>query len=73
MDTSFFTVKNSLPDNESLHKAIDKDYSSDISIHIKDIISTAKVFAEGRGFSFEVRNNDFIEDIKSLIEFKLSS
>ncbi len=44
---------------------------SDISQDIKDIIQSAKVYAEGRGFRIDVRNREILMDIKKLIDIKL--
>ena len=46
---------------------------SEISTAIKDTISSAKVYAEGRGFRIEVKDESFLNDIKTLIDFKLRS
>ena len=45
---------------------------SDISGSIKDIILSARVYAEGRGFRIEIRDSGLIEDVKKLIDIKLS-
>lgn len=44
---------------------------SAIAPEIKTIIESARVYAEGRGFRIEVRTEDIVEDIKSLIDIKL--
>lgn len=53
-------------------KAAAAALGSDISPEIKHIISSAKVYAEGRGFRIEVRNDKIIDDIKNLIDIKIS-
>jgi len=52
-------------------KATTEALASDISDDIKTIIESAKVYAEGRGFRIEVRNESIIADIKELIDIKL--
>ncbi|MBI9068621.1 MAG: hypothetical protein JEZ09_15095 [Salinivirgaceae bacterium] len=37
------------------------------------MINEAKVYAEGRGFSFEFKNTAALEDVKTLIDIKLSN
>jgi hypothetical protein len=54
-------------------KATDEALLSNISGEIKDIISSAKVYAEGRGFRFDVANDSVIDDIKQLIMIKLKN
>ena len=54
-------------------KATDQAMAMDLSAKIKEIISEAKVYAEGRGFRIEIISNEFIEDIKKLIEVKLAN
>lgn len=44
---------------------------SNISKDIKDLISSAKVYAEGRGFRIEVKNKKIVKDIIKLIDIKL--
>ena len=53
-------------------KATVEALGSDITREIKDIIESARVYAEGRGFRIEVRNREIIEDIKKLIDIKIS-
>jgi hypothetical protein len=53
-------------------KATHDALNSDISDSIKHEISTARVYAEGRGFRIEVKDGSLFEDIKKLIEIKLS-
>jgi hypothetical protein len=44
---------------------------SNISKEIKGILSEAKVYAEGRGFRIEVRDDMKTDDLKKLIDFKV--
>ena len=52
-------------------KAVNDALNSRLSIDIKEIIKSARVYAEGRGFRIEVRNNATIADIKKLVDIKL--
>jgi hypothetical protein len=52
-------------------KAICEALESDINKEIKANIETAIVYAEGRGFRIEVRNEAIVDDIKKLIDIKL--
>jgi hypothetical protein len=52
-------------------KAADEALASGISKEIKDIISSAKVYAEGRGFRIEVKDKKIVKDIKKLVDIKL--
>lgn len=52
-------------------KATNMALLATISEAIKDIIKTAPVYAEGRGFRIEVKDNKSVEDIKKLIDIKL--
>jgi hypothetical protein len=54
-------------------KAADEALSSSISKDIKDIISSAKVYAEGRGFRIDVLDKKIINDIKKLVDIKLAN
>lgn len=54
-------------------KATQNALQSDISENIKKIISSAKVYAEGRGFRIEIRNSTYIKDIEKLILIKISN
>ena len=54
-------------------KAYNRIMESKISKHIKDELSSVKVYGEGRGIRIEVRNAKLIEDLKLLIDFKISS
>lgn len=53
-------------------KAATAALGSDISPEIKHIISSAKVYAEGRGFRIEIKNDEKLNDIKKLIQIKIS-
>ena len=53
-------------------KASNLALASDISDSIKHEIATAKVYAEGRGFRFEVKDESTLNDIKCLIRLKLA-
>lgn len=52
-------------------KATQAALKSNISKEIKQMIESAKVYAEGRGVRLEIHNNDSISDIKELIKIKL--
>jgi len=54
-------------------KAAKQALESGISDEIKKIISSAKVYAEGRGFRIEVRKSKCLSDIKKLVKIKLSN
>lgn len=54
-------------------KATDQALSISLSPNIKKIISTARVYAEGRGFRIDIHNDEFLKDIKILIDIKLSN
>ncbi len=45
---------------------------SEIGKNIKTEIESARVYAEGRGFRIEVRNESILPDIKKLVDIKLS-
>ncbi len=47
--------------------------NSNISGEIKKIISSAKVYSEGRGFRIEMKSKSMLGDIKKLIDIKLSN
>lgn len=44
---------------------------SSIQDAVKEIIASARVYAEGRGFRIEVRNEENLKDIIKLIDIKL--
>jgi hypothetical protein len=52
-------------------KATKDALDSKIATGIKTTIESARVYAEGRGFRIEVRNDAIVEDIKKLIDIKL--
>lgn len=52
-------------------KAADEALAGSISKDIKDLISSAKVYAEGRGFRIDVKNKKIVKDIKKLVDIKL--
>ena len=54
-------------------KATQEALNSNISGEIKKIIEAAPVYAEGRGFRIEVKGDQIISDIKTLIDIKLSN
>jgi hypothetical protein len=53
-------------------KATSEALQSTLNQGVKDSIASAKVYAEGRGFRIEVRNANHMDDIKKLIDIKLS-
>jgi hypothetical protein len=53
-------------------KATSEALQSTLNQDVKDSIASAKVYAEGRGFRIEVRNANHMDDIKKLIDIKLS-
>jgi hypothetical protein len=53
-------------------KATDIIVKSNISDSIKNELKSAKVYAEGRGIRIDVRNKKDIDDIKILVDIKLS-
>ena len=53
-------------------KASEEALAGNLANDIKDIISAAKVYAEGRGFRIDVKNAKVVADIKTLIDIKLS-
>jgi hypothetical protein len=54
-------------------KATQNALNSKISLTTKTAIKAAPVYAEGRGFRLEIKDNKFIEDIKALILIKLEN
>lgn len=52
-------------------KATEEAMLSKISKEIKDLISSAKVYAEGRGFRIDVSKKKTVKDIKKLVDIKL--
>ncbi|MFZ4740928.1 MAG: DUF3788 family protein [Bacteroidales bacterium] len=53
-------------------KAMDLIIKSQISDSIKNELQTAKVYAEGRGIRIDVNNDAIINDVKELIDIKLT-
>ena len=53
-------------------KAMNEILASDISEIIKTDLQNARVYAEGRGIQIEVKDDSTLNDIKKLIEIKLS-
>jgi len=53
-------------------KAVKAALESGIAVEIREIIISARVYAEGRGFRIEVKDDSLLEDIKKLIDIKLS-
>jgi len=54
-------------------KATNQALSSNLSKEIKDVIETATVYAEGRGFRIEITDKKIIKDIEMLIDIKLAN
>lgn len=54
-------------------KAFDQIIESDIDESIKNDLSAAKQYAEGRGIRIEVKDSSNLDDIKKLIKIKLSN
>ncbi len=54
-------------------KATKAALQSSISPEIKNIIESAKVYVEGRGFALDVTDDTILNDIKTLIEIKIKS
>lgn len=54
-------------------KATDEIMSSSISNLIKKELQEARVYAEGRGIRIDVKSKEVINDIKQLINIKLSN
>jgi len=53
-------------------KATNEALASGINSEIKSIIESARVYAEGRGFRIEVRNDVILQDIRTLIDIKIA-
>jgi hypothetical protein len=51
-------------------RAVDKILESEIKDEFKEKIKSAKKYLEGRGISIEVKDGDYLEDLKKLIEIK---
>jgi len=54
-------------------KATQQAYQSTIPESVKEIIRTAPVYAEGRGFSLEVNNEADVLSVTKLIDIKLAN
>lgn len=54
-------------------KEFNQIMESDISKEIKTELENARVYAEGKGIRIDVKNESIIEDIKKLVEIKLSN
>ncbi|HNZ43354.1 MAG TPA: DUF3788 domain-containing protein [Bacteroidales bacterium] len=54
-------------------KATQEALQSTISDELKEIISTAKVYAEGRGIRIEVKSANLIGDLQQMILIKLKN
>jgi len=54
-------------------KATEQILGSNISKEIKTELENAKVYAEGRGIRIDVKDYSILNDIKKLIEIKLSN
>ncbi len=54
-------------------KAVMEALSSKISADVKSIIRSAKVYGEGTGIIIYVKNKKTVNDIKNLIDIKLSN
>jgi len=52
-------------------KATTQAMESEIARNIKEIIESARVYAEGRGFRIEMKDAALADDIKKLIDIKL--
>jgi hypothetical protein len=54
-------------------KAAKEALACDLIDAVKDIIKSAKVYAEGRGFRIDVKDKRLIPDIKKLIDIKIQN
>ena len=54
-------------------KATDQALAGNISMEIKEIIKSAPVYAEGRGFRIEITGKEILKDIQELIAIKLAN
>lgn len=54
-------------------KATDEILKSKIRESLKTEIKNAKVYAEGRGIRIEVKDNSLVDDLKKLIDIKISN
>jgi hypothetical protein len=53
-------------------KATDAIMASDISDEIKQPLQEARVYAEGRGISIDIKDDHLMKDINLLIDTKLA-
>ena len=53
-------------------KATDIILQSAIALQIKSELESAKVYAEGRGIRIDIKDSSFINDIKELIDIKIT-
>ncbi|HEY3370495.1 MAG TPA: DUF3788 domain-containing protein [Prolixibacteraceae bacterium] len=53
-------------------KATDTIMQSKVSQNIKSELDSARVYAEGRGIRIDIQNDQFINDIKELIDIKIA-
>ncbi len=51
-------------------KAANEAWKSEVSDEIKQVIRSAPVYGEGRGFRIEVRNKKIVRDIEILLQIK---
>jgi hypothetical protein len=54
-------------------KAVDEIKKSQISDNLKETVINAKKYAEGRGLAIEVKDEQYISDIKTLINIKINN
>jgi hypothetical protein len=54
-------------------KATDKVMSSPVSSAIKEELASARVYAEGRGIRIDIRDEGLVNDIKELIDIKITA
>lgn len=67
-DVSFFRIVFVFGD-----KAVNEIEKSDISDFLKNTVINAKKYAEGRGLAVEVKNDEYLGDIKQLINIKINN
>lgn len=54
------------------HKAVNKVLESEVNENIKLDLKEAKVYAEGRGIRIDVRDDQILNEINTLIQIKLA-
>lgn len=54
-------------------KATKEILQSNVSAETKEIISSAKVYAEGRGVRLDVKNKNIVKDILQIVSVKIST